>query len=57
MAYPLDERKQLFMKGLSMAMAKLRDKQSLVDVSQAKSVSKGEYPQKYPADSSKAPGY
>ena len=56
MAYPLERRKQLFLKGMAMSMAKLKDNGSLVDVSQAKSLSNGEYPQEYPAASSKAPG-
>lgn len=57
MAYPPERRKEIYFKGLAVAMAKLKDKQSSVDVLQAKSVSKEEYSQKYPETSFKAPNF
>lgn len=39
-AYPLVKRKQLFLKGMAMAMARLKDRQTSAKISQSNLVSK-----------------
>lgn len=50
-AYPLERRKQLFVKGLSMAVAKLMDRQISSNTAPESLASRQWYPKKYPENS------